>query len=729
MATHSHHNISIIEAVETLSSIVEYEEELVAPEVSKKEVVVDGKTIRGRKVLWLNEGSAPETVNLIKDAFWAVLNYLKRSSKKEKWKDDRAVVESIKMVMVLVGEAAKKMDRYLSNIKGVEKITSLEEYKALQEFYGSKIAVQLEEGTVAQWVLGLTLGKGSEGRALTFQAIPKPIDEPAATSHIFMDLDAVKKDSEYELFFIKKEDGSPFYNSRLLRSMKLASDFGHYISEKQQIAPLIHAVEWEDGFLRSRAKAILGFLGKGVDAYFKEIRRAGEGRCVKEVGYALVALMLAAGKHNLIANEPVKSCSKYFEDFLHFLREALLSDEYGTLIVTQGHSSLIMELIQKMCFALYFQPPGIVEARPIVKELMEDAIAYAKHDYEEAMGYGKKVADRLVAEHIALQKLLANHSNGPLNKIFNQLQKQEVQGFDPLRQHNLSWPLFDMSWGGKKINIHRLPSPIVQEVINKAKVVKEFEGALMAGSNHSDKLLLINMHNRTEWRDHGRSVALEDLQYRSPFDKTLTVVTLAIDTDFYHQLPPYHIVNHAHTFMNQFKEMILDEGTGYFFPSAVKHRELSHFIDQAFESIHKVFFVSKNVLTLENRLDFIEIFCALLQLKLIEWIAPTKVALSCKDGLDVSESFGSGLYLFLNLLTKEEITEEMWENFNAMLYGPALIVRERLILNDWFERMKSALQVIENARAEMGWGAFSELVTREIGKLYQAKQLPCTIVA
>ena len=290
--------------------------------------------------------------------------------------------------------------------------------------------------------------------------------------------------------------------------------------------------------------------------------------------------------------------------------------------------------------------------------------------------------------------------------------------------------LFDLYAQNTRYSFLRIPAPIYQEFINKAIVNDEFKGFIRSynqGAN-SRKHLLINLQDRTSWREHARCLALEDLQKLPDMEKSLKVVTLTTDTDFYHQLTPYHQVNHAHLFKEQFKELLLDENTGYFFPDTINRQELSQFIDEAFDAIHRVFFSSKNVILRENRLDFIEIFYLLLQLKLIEWIQPDTVSLTCKDNIDTGEAYSAEIFAFLKLINNQEWTESDWQHLNFMLYAPALLIRERIMLPERFNRMLSALKIVENVRHELGRENFAKVIQKEFLRLFKTPILHSQIL-
>ena len=311
-----------------------------------------------------------------------------------------------------------------------------------------------------------------------------------------------------------------------------------------------------------------------------------------------------------------------------------------------------------------------------------------------------------------MSKLLKHHPNGPLFKVLDILEEDAFHVFDPIMQHNLPNQLFDLYLQERRYSFLRIAAPVYQEFINKAVVNEEFRGFIRQYAQGAipRKHLLINLQDRTSWREHARCIALEDLQFQPGMEDALSVVTLATDTDFYYQLSPYHQINHADTFKEQFKELLLDEHAGYFFPPAINRDEFAQFIDGAFEAIHHIFFSSKNVLLRENRLAFIELFYLLLQLKCMEWLQPDSISLTCKDAVDIGEAYNVSLSIFLKLINGQLLSDNDWQHVNLMIYAPALLIRERVMLPDRFNRMLSVIKVIENASSEFGAENFAKII-------------------
>ncbi len=716
MATRSQYNISIIEAVDALSSIADLEFDRDTGIVQKHEVVLEDEKIDYKTVHWLHERDAPSTMHLVKEIFRVILHYLKQFYKKEYgYLTDPRTVEGIKTIMVLVGEAAKKLDKYTILFKEAKSksVTQFKEYRQLQDFYLSKIDRKIDEGILSKWILGLSLGWQKETN-IALTGTKTESEAFTEVRHVFVDLETVKKDSEYELFFIRKDDGSRFFSPRLLRNIKLVCDFGSYFGSRPEIDPLESIKIWHDRILHACGRNMIRSLGPQMQQFYHDMCKHRGNELIIIVNKAMMALLLSSHAHNLLRHNPNKTCGEYFEDFQYFLREAMHNREYQRWLAyppEKNHfGNDVMDMIHLLDRGVFVTLQGMQEMIPVISGLVKQASQTQSKEHLDEITVSKSLWSRMTSDYAAMTKLLKHHPNGPLIKVLDILEEHSYHVFDPLMQHNVPNQLYDISFNEKRINLIRMPAPILQEVINKAAIDEEFKGFLRANNKRGFKHLLFNLQDKTSWRECARSSAVEDLQNQDEFKKSLAVVTLATDTDFYHQLAPYNQNNHAVNFMDQFKEHILGEDTGFYFPEAIDRKALSKFIDKTFETIHRIFFSSKNVLVRESRTDFIEIFYLLLQLKIVEWLNPDSFSFTCKDGIDIGESYGAGLFAFLKLINHREWTESDWEYFNFMLYGPALIIRERIMLPEKFNRMASAIRAIENAQREFGVNNFADII-------------------
>lgn len=713
-------HLSILDAVEALETIADLDFEREVELANEEEIKEQNHQVTARTTKWLGKEDPDETVSLIQETFQVVLDYLRdvyttQSSSVGK----PSIVEGVKTIMVLVGDAAQKLDKFTTLFQRTKakSVKELKEYKQLQEFYLTRIARKIDEGILGKWILELTKG-----------AMAKPIltaKKPISSNYVFIDLESVKKDTEYELFYLRKEDGSRFFNPRLVRNIKLVCDFGETINKEKSIDSLIDLKIWQDLGLHIAAKEIFRSLGGTLDRYFHETRRSLKKELVTDLNKALMALLMCCNPKNLLKNAPAKCCSEYFKDFQFFLRAALTSREYQRIIVYPPKKSArlaqcILEVVHSLCRGIYSGVHGFQELIPHFQKLFQEAKDAQSSEHEKAAKESHALWSSLASDYAAIKKIAKQHSNGPLEKVLEILELGTYHTYDPLGQLNVPFQFYSLYLKEHKMTNLRIPSPTVQEFIHKASIVDEFKGFLRSyyKSQFKRKHLLINLQDKTSWKEHIRCVALEELQEGGAFSKMLDVVTLAKETEFYHQVAPYNEDNHAHVFISHLKFNLQDENCGYYFPNWIKKQIFPEFIDGIIEAVHQVFFGGMNVLTHNNRKDFIEIFYLFLQLKLLEIVQPDSFSFTCKDGVDAGSAASAELYSFLKVLNDRSFSKNDQEHIDFILYIAPLLIRERTILSEKFERMVQAIKRVETTRSEFGNHEFQRMITEKFGKFY-----------
>lgn len=709
---------TVNEAVEKLSSIAEMdfdrgisvaaneEEPIIAP--------VGEETFSPTTINWLFDQDPVKTLEIIKELFHVILDYLKAYYKKEyRYSANQQSTEGIKAIMVIVGEAAKKLDAHKQIFSGtkIKSVMDLPEYKRLQDFYLSRIARKIDEGLLSKWILALSqrLIAQGEQRQLAAPLIP--------TKHAFVDLEAVKSDSEYDLFFIRKEDGARYFSPKLIRNIKLVCDFGERLGGSRSEDLLVSSSYWRNIFFQAAAKDILQFISPQVREFYKVAPQVREEELPSCLTKALMALLMANNEHH-ISNE-VKNCEEYFCDFQEFFRAALHSREYHKLLAfpnqrTKDTGKVLFDLMQAITQAFFLQIKGYQPILPFISGLLDEAREQIKKGTMDS-AHHHPLYEIMSNEYAALSKML-KHSNGPLLKVLTILEEGSYHAFDPLIQGNIPTQLFTLDLQSKKTISILMPCPVHQEFIHKVNVTEEFKSLLRSNLQH---FLIINFQDRTSWKEHARCLALEELQKHSDFP-TLTVVTLAKDTEFYHQLPPYHMDNQASVFKQHLKAHLNDENCGFYFPEKIKKAIFPKFVNEMIETIHQVFFAGRNVLPRERRQDFIEIFYLFLELKLIELLKPDAVCLLCKDGLDVAPPANVLLFLFIKSLLGKDLSQDDINKIHLILYAPVILVRSRVISAERFERMINVLKEINLLRQELGSKAFVEKVKSSFGNLFDS---------
>lgn len=701
------HLLTLDEAVEKLTVLADLDTEAEAREYTAAPVLAKQPEIK----------EIPSNESQIREIFQVILHHFKEICKKEQgYLRDPHSLEGIKSIMLLVGEAAQKFDQHIQLVKQIKSksIKETSEYRHLQEFYLNKIVHHIDDKKLGEWVLALATRNFKQAEE-EHEQINSAEPSLKNTHHIFVDLETVKKDSEYELFFIRKEDGTRFFSPRLLRNIKLVCDLENYFGKEEESDLFELLPEERDQVYCRTAGYILKIMASRLVHFYQKLRRSKEHELVGLLNKAFMALMLASHRENLLICRPLKKCESYFKDFQFFLERILKTGMYQKwLAYPPKEDNLfvkeLIEVIETLCYSLYKGADPLSNLAPLIRSWIEGSRLRISSEHSQAAVASGKLWNVLANDYKALSKALKSHPNGPLVRVLDILDEDALHLFHPLLQGNLPHHLFYLEQEGKETNALLIPAPISQEFIHQALLNEEFKSFLRFNRMHGEKHLLINLQDRTSWREHMRCVQIEELQFQDRIAPALTTITLAADTDFFHQTSHYERENHAGTFLRHFKEHVLSDQCGYYFPASVDRKKLSSFLDAALHTIHRVCFFEKNVLQRERRLEFIDCFYCLLQLKLISWIQPKSMSLTCKDGVDTSAAYGAALFAFSKFLKQEEWSSKDKDFLNACLHAPALFVRERIMLPERFHRLINFIRMLESIENAAHFEALHQLI-------------------
>ncbi len=688
--------LTIMEAVDAMSGMAELD-----PNELKENLL---KVKKGEEPLrlhyWLDLRDPDKTVANIKHTFNTVYRYLEYF-----YKEDRASLQEaptqrgIQAMMAIAKEAVVVMDS-CSFALNDQKISALPEYQKLQNYYLGKIVTFIQERQEdSEWQEEWGTGPGQLGEI-------KRVG--------LKDLEIVKKDRDYELFFIRKEDGTAFFNRDLLRHLRLVTEFDESLVKVQQLDPLTKITLLHDKEMFASAKQIRGDITYDLNQFYKDAMSYRDLPLVADLNSACMALMLASNPRHLMGNTTAKPCVSYFADFQMYLRKILTSIDYIQLISNpidpEDHlNQNILHLAHGLAYSFFNRLGHREEALSFIYGLL------AKSDKKPTGSLWNQILD----VHEEIYGLLKAFPNGPLFKALDVFQPgADYHGFDPIAQGNLPSKTYVVSFRNFHIDCLRLPTPTSQRYIQKAEITQEFKAFLrqLASHKRGDQHLIINLQDRTSWEEHARAHALEQAQGFAELSNNLVVMTLPKHTDFYHQSDMYLQTNSADDFISLILEQVKSgEECGFFFPKAFPLTKVVAFTNKALPLIHKLFFGTKNVLSRKNRLDFLEIFYNFLTLKIIEEIQPHSLSFTCKDAVDIGAAASAGFYAFLKLMSRSYDWREDEKDFLIwMLFGPALSVRERTIDLHRLSRTVSALSCV-SAELEVG----REKVLKACGTLYE----------
>jgi hypothetical protein len=699
---------SIQEALDNLAIIVglDLESPPLIGLVKGKRIVTDKEDYGSAAVTWLSE--EPEILFEVMDITYRTIhNHLIALTEHSEmnW-DDQKAIKGIAAMMSLVSESAVIFDRYMAyragrkDPKGIS-IAERPEYQDLMYYYQNRFSKQMKSKH----------------------------EEYEAPAEALVDVEAVKRDRDYELFYLRKEDGGVYYNTDIIRNLKTSIDFS-VESDTLEEDPLLKIRAMQDRDLQASAGQILAGCHDEIEDFYKLSKKLENHQWASSLRLALFALFLAANPRNLIQNTIGKSCLQYYEDFHHFLRRTLRTVEYQRVIAYPPESSdrtahALLHLTHSLCYLFFTRSGGVKqEVIGLIHRTMR------KGEKEAALPKGEAIWTQCIYDDEKFRTEMSHFPNGPLFKIFDLIRESKDENtlipFDPIGQQNLPMRLFDIRSRALAVHMIRLPSPTIQVIINKVDVVEEFKGYLRHFSKESGqkKHLMVNFQDRTSWKEFARCKALDQLQNNAEFRRNFYVVTIPKSTDFYYQNFEYFNMEKADEFLASFiAQFDAPEECGFFFPPTLKPEQLSSFIKQVIPFIHQEFFASAKTLPRRQREDFIEIFYQFFLLKLIDWFEPETMSFTCKDSLDTSAAAQATFFAFIQLFNQSFDQREEIDFFRWLMYSSAFFIRERPVDVERFNRSLSALETFD---AQMGTRS-SELIKR-FGGLYAPTTLKTLVV-
>jgi len=666
-------------ALDNLATIAAIDLEMPPPLgiLKKNQLVTSEETLSEGGVQWLSGEGAEPILEILDLSYRAILEEFCKLEELE-WEQR----EKFSAAMALVGESAKILNRYLEYRCGRPLELKIEErasYKALQEFYREH-----------------------------FQGEEAPFSPPAGTG--FKDFEAVKRDQEYELFYIRNEEGEPYFDAEMLRNIKLTVDF-QSDEETFEEDPLLKVRAMQDRDLHAAASQILHLCDPLIVDFYRTYKKAMESDLAKNLSLAIIALFLSNNPRYLIQNTTGKSCLNYYKDFLFFLRAAMQTTEYQKFIAYPPDKShkifhTLLQLTHALCRAFFIRKDGIKqEAIGLIHRSMRRGGEIAKSPLK-----GDTIWNQFQLDDEKLRTLLSRFPNGPLFKVLDLIRLEQEEdiliAFDPIAQENFPSQLFSFQFQSKRIDLFRIPSPTRQAFIHKAEIVDEFRGFLRALTGEK-RHLLINLQDRDSWKEGVRCRILEGLQKRVEFAGQLSVITLPKDTDFYHQRGEWLERSSAEEFLGAFRAQ-LEKGESHGFYLSQIALEWGKFL----KGIHRGYFDEKKNLTREERQDFIEIAYQWIVLKALENLNSDSLSFTCKDAIDTGSAETALFFGFLRLLTGDFTKKEDQDYLRFLFYTPALFLRERAIDPERLNRALSCLERCDAALAERG-----KIILREMGEL------------
>ncbi|NBU62542.1 MAG: hypothetical protein EBS28_01940 [Chlamydiae bacterium] len=640
-----------------------------------------------------------KTADALKEKFTVIHNYLKDVNKAKSV--DQKLARGVQSIIQLASEAATKIDRILQQqgVKG-ERFSSSKEFTDLIGFYKETLkkrfeeSLEKEESWYKEWV-------------------EEDFDPVDIQRKGLRDLEIVTKDKHYELFFLTKEDGTRFYNKSLLRHLRLVADFEALLLDQKEEDPIVRMERIKDSSIAKAARSIKKSTRTLFQKWLQLASKRDQERIVRLFYQAYIALTFAAEPIHLIEQGGKKSCLSYFSDFQNYIRELLFDMGYGKLVdnppdPSDRFSLYFLELVHALCFAIFSQKFDHERAISYIYQLIGKELKKNRNTVDPSH---LETYHEIMEIHEILGKELNKHPSGPLFKvieIFQQLDEHTV--FDPYSLRNIGHRFFDLNYLDKKASIYLQPCPTMQERIDQAQPIPEYEAFLRSTLNDKENVLWINLQDRTSLEEFARCRELEKISLSAEFQPILSLLTLPVSTPFYLQSEDYLKLSEK----KQFKKVFLDQllsgiQCGFYYPADLDvTKELFSSLIDAVEICN---FKDKKELTRKNRLDWIETVYLLLILKAVEKTKPRHIVFISKDGVDVGAVTMAAFYALIKMLdSKSKWKEGEKELFISMHFLPALMERERIVDLHRLNRTISSISVLA-ANIEVKGGKFEGIET------------------
>lgn len=635
----------------------------------------------------------------VKSILSTIHSYLKRVYRQEKKNiEDPGVQQSLQAIMILVQEAVDKMERNfpeMEKLLGKKRISTLPEYKKLQQFYVSKILSKPMEQNEIEKVWPSNWG-----------------DVELETGGI-RDIRQVKEDLDYELFYLRRVDNTPYFGKDLIRHLKMITDF-EGILQVIDGDPFVRFNVIQDKNCQVCAGQIKDHLIANFPKFFREMLKNKHFSFTEMINKALIALFLSANPSNVIYETVAFHCLKYFQDFLLYLKEIFLCNEYSSgLSMENVHEFLAIEIqmIHAICFALYTHKPETVHVVQHVKELLGEL--------EKTSSTPVQFLKHIQENYLQLRRILDQYPNGPLFKMIDVINERSVT-FCATQYNNLPCHLFTVGHAKMSTDILRIPSPTLQTTLEEAYIIDEFKGFLRSLSDKDEmRIAIINMQNRLSRKEMARAKAMEDLQKEGEFISTLFVVTLSnnLGAVLYAASKGEKKILHEELLQVLQKP----EEFGLYFPQTFQEKKWTTFFTKIIPSILNLFFYKKKGCNEQNCLDFIQLFYFFLSLKILEVENPNFFSYICKDAVDQSTAMNFTLYMGIKILQGSFVSTKKEEEYiKWLLFTPALMIRERAIQSGCFTTSCSSLQLLARAMEKNGAAIIKELMPLYEGDFFSS---------
>jgi hypothetical protein len=620
------------------------------------------------KLSQVSDSSHPELLpqpERIKKAFETLSTYLT-----DLYKSDQMLLKnhdylaSLKAVMIIAEEAYDKLD-LVSKIFNTNK-HDLGDYafNHLYDFYLKKINYKVEHiaGDVFRHV------EEEKQRAIT-------------DTHGLKNLEVIRRDSEYELFIIKDEEGLNHFSKNLLRHTQLLGTFDELFLSFQGEDPFVKLKFIEDRIKQKRALSVREEMAPRIDYFVKEAFRFKKQPFIGLSCSVMTSLFLASYPSLVLQNDPTKACFEYFDDTLMFLTQLVTRTEFfkeGSAVELISDKGIIasQRFIAGVIRSLFLSKNDI----RYVAEHLYQYVPRPKVETFSPISF----FDQILSFDSMLRGLLSHFPSGPLMKALDFIKDQNRPvTFAPIRV-NLPQSIMSLSYQDKACSVISMGSPTMQQDVKLAQIDPLFD--VFLHQLEGQRTIILNLEDPQNPYCQARIRALCSIEKDYVVHSVIPRAGI-----FYQQLETYAFIDDA----SEFKKLFFDQFEfGENLAYSLSSLTIAD-VEPLFHFVHDRIFDSKSTMHLKDRLVFVELMQMFMGLSLIQKFEAENLIIICKDGLDHSNAYTLSIHALVSLLNHENLlTKETLDLYISELYGPVMTIRDRAIFEESIVRMASALSYL-----------------------------------
>lgn len=269
--------------------------------------------------------------------------------------------------------------------------------------------------------------------------------------------------------------------------------------------------------------------------------------------------------------------------------------------------------------------------------------------------------------------------------------------YDPRLLGDIPTVLFEYPLAKKKVTIIRTPTTVrdvlrnTQNMLESAQVVEEFTGFLDSRREQNKTHLYVNLMDRNSASESIRTRCIEGLEKKYP--ATLQVITLAKNSDFYHQkgtwdLPSMEFVD----FKKKFMDEMYSNSSGFRWPASLADEQWKKICSHVLDQVHQKYFKDVANLNKQERKDFIEIAYTEIIEAALQHLNFDSCNVSCLSTVDRGAAVLTELFIKSCRKVQGELESGEKQKVVSMVFAPAILAQNRVMQQDRMERFHSASQ-------------------------------------